>query len=218
MKNQWNVGILLFEDVDVMDYSGPYEVFNLSFRDANQVQEFFESEKELEGKPFNVKTIAQHKQLITADHGLKVMPDFCFDTYNQTFDIVIIPGGPLKAIKSGMNNKEVLNWIVSQHKAGATIASVCTGAFFLAAAGLLTNKKATTNILALDFLENQFSDVEVVRNVRFVDNGDVLTSAGISAGIDMSMYIVERLLGIEAARTATMTMEYPYYESASIKQ
>ncbi|TVX92454.1 DJ-1/PfpI family protein [Paenibacillus agilis] len=217
MKNQWNVGILLFDDVDVMDFGGPYDVFNLTFRDFNKIQESFESEKEIEDKPFIVKTIAQHERLIIADHGMRIMPDFSFDTYQQTFDIVIIPGGPIKAIRNGMRNKELLTWIVTQHKSGATIASACTGAFFLAAAGLLTNKKATTNVLALDILESKFPQIEVIRNTRFVDNGDVLTSAGISAGIDMSMYIVERLLGEEAARTAALTMEYPYYDSALLK-
>jgi transcriptional regulator GlxA family with amidase domain len=120
-------------------------------------------------------------------------------------DIVIVPGGPLKAMQLVQNNEEIIRWIKSYEK--KTIASVCTGAFFLAQAGILNGKKATTNRTALNLLEKNFPDIEVIRGVKYVDEGNVITSAGISAGIQMALHVVGKRLGTETARRTAYTIE-----------
>lgn len=210
IMKSWNVGILLFDHVDILDYSGPYEVFALTVRENHQVQSLLMSKLPIEEKPFRVKTISQNGELITAHNGLKIQPDCSFTSLDQPLDLLIVPGGPMMAIKNGLRNTDMLRWIKTQ-KAGSIVASVCTGALLLAEAGLLSGRQATTNSFALDFLERSYPEVEVVRNVRFVDNGEVLTSAGVSAGIDMSLYIAGKLLGEEAAVRTAATIEYPYY-------
>ncbi|MWC31225.1 DJ-1/PfpI family protein [Paenibacillus sp. MMS18-CY102] len=210
-NKQWQVGILLFDHVDVLDYSGPYEVFSLTVWEAAQVPLLLMNRIAAEDKPFCVKTVSQDGQLVTAHNGLKIQPDYSFHDH-PAFDITIIPGGPLNAVKSGKNNAELLQWIVSQHRCGSWVASICSGAIMLAEAGLLVNKQATTNAFAMDYLAEGYPSTEVVQNVRFVDNGDIFTSAGVSAGIDLSFHMVARLLGQEVARTTSLTIEYPYYE------
>lgn len=205
----WSVGILLYDYVDALDYSGPYEVFSLSVYDARQVRGLIMNRLKPEEKPFVVHTLSQYGTPITAHNGLRVHPAFRLGDHPK-LDLLVIPGGPLAAMKHCLNNTEVLQWIRDQHREGVRLASVCTGALLLAEAGLLAGKRATTNALALDYLEQNYPDVEVMRGVRFVDSGDVMTSAGVAAGIDMALYIVGKRLGEQAARTTAATMEYPY--------
>ncbi|GAA0359692.1 DJ-1/PfpI family protein [Bacillus horti] len=212
MKKQWNVGILLFDHVDVLDYSGPFEVFSLTVREKSQVSELLMNTIKLEDKPFVVKTISETGELVTTHNGLKLLPDYSFQSLGVELDLLIVPGGPLMAIKKGVKNKALLNWIASQQKTGVIVASVCTGALFLAESGILDGYKATTNAFALDYLEEKYRNIEVIRGVRFVDNGNVMTSAGVAAGIDMSLYIVGKLIGEEAAKITSTTIEYPYYK------
>lgn len=212
MEKQRRVGILLFDHVDVLDYSGPFEVFSLTVNDPADVPRMLMNRITKEEKPFVVNTVSQYGQMITAHNGLKIQPDYSFIDHPE-FDIVIIPGGPLSAVKYGMGNTELLQWIVSQHRSGKNVASICSGAILLAEAGLLSNRRATTNWFVLDYLQDNYPDVEVLRNVRYVDSGDVATSAGVSAGIDMSLYMVGKLLGEEAARRTAHTIEYPYLDA-----
>ncbi|MFD2442472.1 DJ-1/PfpI family protein [Bacillus sp. CGMCC 1.16607] len=213
MKNQWNVGIVLFDDVDVLDYSGPFEVFSLTAKDVNEVPELLTQGISVERKPFKVWTISKDGRVVTSNNGLRIIPDFSFENLNQTLDIAIIPGGPMKAIEAGLQDKELLNWISTFSQSSEIIASICSGAILLAEAGVLKNKKATTHPLAFNYLERKYPDIEVLRDVRFVDNGNVLTSGGVSAGIDMSLYIVGKLMGEEVARTTASTIVYPYLNS-----
>ncbi|MDR6120422.1 transcriptional regulator GlxA family with amidase domain [Bacillus sp. SLBN-46] len=210
MKNQWNVGILLFDNVDVLDYSGPFEVFSLTTNSANEVPELLTKGIPAERKPFKVWTISKHGGIVTSNNGLKITPDFSFENISQNLDILIVPGGPFHAIDTCIQDRELINWISTYSQSGRTIASVCSGAILLAEAGILTDKKATTHPFAYDYLEKIYQDIEVVRDVRFVDNGQVLTSGGVSAGIDMSLHLVGKLMGEEAARTTAATLVYPY--------
>ncbi|GIN93900.1 AraC family transcriptional regulator [Siminovitchia terrae] len=203
---QFHVGILLFNEVDAMDFVGPYEVFNLSTYKDSDVQKLFLNQLGLEEKPFIVNTVSEDGKPITVHNGLRVHPDYCFQTAPD-FDIIVVPGGPYRAIKTVSQNKQIMNWISHQSKE-KLILSVCTGAFFLAQAGLLQGKQATTNQTALDLLEKSYPKVEVVRGVKFVDQGNVVTAAGISAGIDMSLHIVGRLLNEEAGIRTAQTIEY----------
>ncbi len=194
MLKQYNIGILIFNEVEVLDFTGPFEVFSIA-RHIGSDQ-----------KAFNVSTIAQRKEMIKARNGLKVYPDYCFDD-TPHFDILIIPGG-YGAEKIEIHNKEVINWIENRMENVDIMASVCTGAFLLAESGLLDGKKATTHWMDIDRLEKEYSKIKVQRDVKFVDEGSIITSGGISAGINMSFHIIQRLLGVEVAKATSRRMEY----------
>ena len=194
MLQKWNIGILLFNEVEVLDFAGPFEVFSIAtYAECNE-------------KPFNVKTVAQTKDLINARNGLKIQPDY--DFYNAPhFDILIIPGGH-GAEEIEIHNSKVINWIKDRMNNVYIMASVCTGAFLLAEAGLLDGKQATTHWMDIDRLEREYSKVIVQRDVKFVDENSIITSGGISAGINMSFYIIKKLLGEEIVNAAAKRMEY----------
>lgn len=189
-----NVGILLFNQVEVLDFAGPFEVFSVSTnKDSNE-------------SLFNVKTVAQTKDYIKARNGLRVKPCLSFDD-NPKFDVLIIPGG-YGADEVEINNKELINWLKDQKSKVGLIASVCTGAFLLGKAGILDNKNATTHWMDIDRLKEYFPKINIKKNIKFIDEGDIITAAGISAGIDMSLYIVKKLAGVEAAKYTARRMEY----------
>lgn len=192
-KRQWRVGIFLFDDVEVLDFAGPFEVFSVTEIENGQ-------------QPFVVETVSEKGNLVIATNGLKVQPDYSFDNVPR-FDILIIPGG-LGAREREMYNDNVINWITNQMKTVQLMTSVCTGALLLAKAGLLNGKMATTHWASLERLKIEFPQVEVQREVKFVDEGNVITSGGISAGINMSFHIVKRLLGSEVAQNTATIMEY----------
>lgn len=196
MLKQRNIGILLFNEVEVLDFAGPFEVFSITaWPESNE-------------KPFVVKTVAQTKEVIVARNGLKILPDYDFNNSPQ-FDILIIPGG-YGAEMIELHNEILLNWIKEKSKDTSIIASVCTGAFLLAEAGLLDGRQATTHWMDVDRLMREYSKIKVKRDVRFIDETTILTSGGISSGINMSLYLVGKLLGEEIARTTAKRMEYEY--------
>lgn len=203
---QFFVGILLFDGVDAMDFIGPYEVFNLSTWKDRDISKLFFNQLEMKEKPFVVSTVSKDGCPITIHNGLKVQPDYSFQTA-PCFDIIVVPGGTYPTVKTVCKNEDIMNWIKLQSE-DKWIISVCTGALLLAEAGLLNGKQATTNQAALDFLEKSYPEVEVMRGVRFVDQGNIVTAAGISAGIDMSLHVVERLIGKEASIRTASTIEY----------
>ena len=194
MIKQWNVGILIFNDVEVLDFAGPFEVFSItSYTECNQ-------------KPFKVNTVAQTKDIIKTCNGLKIQSNY--DFYDAPrFDILIIPGG-YGAEEIEIRNLEVINWIKNNMTNVCIMASVCTGAFLLAEAGLLDGKQATTHWMDIDRLESEYKKVKVQRDVKFVDETPIITSGGISAGINMSFYIIKKLLGEEIATATAKRMEY----------
>ncbi len=191
--NSWSVGILLFDDVEVLDFAGPFEVFSVTARENGT-------------KPFEVSTISQEGQMITARNGLRVQPDYSFKTAPKV-DILIVPGG-YGAREREVHNDTLVNWIAAQMANVQLMTSVCTGAFLLGKAGLLQGKKATTHWASLERLQQEFPEIKVQQGVKFVDEGNIITSGGISAGINMSFHIVKRLLGPEIARQTAKRMEY----------
>lgn len=194
MKKHWNVGILLFNEVEVLDFAGPFEVFSIaSYSNCQQ-------------KPFTVKTVAQTTDLISARNGLKVQPDFDFNN-SPSFDILIIPGG-YGAEEIEIHNEILKNWIKIRAEECDIIASVCTGSFLLAETGLLDGKRATTHWLDIDRLESEYTKIKVQRGVKYVDESNIITSGGISAGINMSFYLLNRLVGKEIAIATAKRMEY----------
>lgn len=192
-SKQWRVGILLFDDVEVLDFAGPFEVFAVTILENGE-------------QPFIVETVSEKGTLISARNGLKVQPDYSFNSM-PPFDILVIPGG-LGARDREINNAKVIKWIASQAQRVQWMTSVCTGALLLAKAGLLNGKKATTHWASLERLKTEFPEVDVRRGVKFVDEGNIVTSGGISAGINMSFHIVKRLLGVGVARETARRMEY----------
>ena len=188
------IGILLFNEVEVMDFAGPFEVFSIT------------ENEEGKGKAFEVHTIARKKELIITRNGLKIQPDYDFHDAPQ-FDILIIPGG-YGAEEIELHNQETIDWIRRSFTQVQLMASVCTGAFLLAEAGLLDGRQATTHWMDIDRLEEHYPKVCVIRDVKFVDAFPIITSGGISAGINMSFYIVKKLLGLRVAKITAKRMEY----------
>ncbi|HGA0509703.1 TPA: DJ-1/PfpI family protein [Bacillus pacificus] len=192
MMNKWSIGIFLFDDVEVLDFAGPFEVFSVTEADVE--------------KPFTVYTVSQNGEMITARNGLKVQPDYSIEDLPPV-DILIIPGGK-GARENEVKNDIIINWVRQQMKEIKLMTSVCTGALLLAKAGLLDGLKATTHWASIQTFKKDFPNVEVVENVKFVDEGHIITSAGISAGINMSFHIVKNLLGVEVAEDTAKSMEY----------
>ncbi len=193
MDRTYRVGILLFDEAEVLDFAGPFEAFSIT--------------KLADGRrPFSVYTIAEHDWLIKARNGLLVQPNYTFlDT--PELDVFIIPGG-YGAKKIEIHNEKLIRFIQETAARTPLTASVCTGAFLLAQAGLLNGKTATTHWLDTEELQHQFPDVHVVTGVRFVDQGSIMTSGGVSSGIHMSLHIVRKLLGEDVAKSAARRMEY----------
>lgn len=190
--NKWSVGIFLFNEVEVLDFAGPFEFFSIT--------------KVHEEKPFTVYTVSQNGEMITARNGLKVKPDYSIEDLPPV-DILIIPGGK-GARENEVKNDIVINWVRQQMKEVKLMTSVCTGALLLAKAGLLEGLKATTHWASIQTFKKDFPNVEVMENVKFVDEGHIITSAGISAGINISFHIVKNLLGVEIAEETAKNMEY----------
>lgn len=195
----FNVGIFLFPEIEVLDFAGPYEVFTTATRVA--------ARQHIMLPPvFNVFAIAENLDPVRARAGLNFVPDFQLGTH-PSLDVLIVPGG---VVTVEMEKPQVQNWIFNTAGSTAITASVCTGAFLLAKAGVLTTQKVTTHWEDQQDLKNMFPNLDVVNNVRWVDEGAIVTSAGISAGIDMSLHLVARLGGIQLAELTAKQMEFEW--------
>ena len=186
-----NVAIFVHERVQLLDFTGPGEVFS----DAHGSK----------GHLFNVYTVAATENEITSQGFLKVRPQYSIKNAPAP-DILVIPGGDTNI---PLANKEVVEWVSKVGKSAKYMMSVCTGVLLLAEAGILDGKKATTHYCCLDNLE-KYSKVTVLRGVRYIDNGTVLTTEGISAGIDGALYLVQKIGGKEAALGTAKYMMYDW--------
>jgi transcriptional regulator GlxA family with amidase domain len=193
------VGIFVFEDAEVLDFAGPYEVFTTAARVQARLSP-------AAGPVFTVYTIAQSRETVRARAGLNVVPDHDFSAH-PNIDMLLVPGG---VVTEEMEKPPVIEWIGKCSAQAAITASVCTGSFLLAKAGLLDGKRATTHWEDLGELESMFPSVSVVRGPRWVDEGAIVTSAGISAGIDMSLHLVERLAGRALAEKTARQMDFDW--------
>jgi transcriptional regulator GlxA family with amidase domain len=196
-----NVGIFIFENVEVLDFAGPYEVFTTASR---------VSQRNSQPESFTVFTISKAGATIQARAGLRVYPDYHFGNH-PPIDLLIIPGG---VVTKELDEPEVIQWIQAITAQSQLTASVCTGAFLLAQAGLLEGKSATTHWEDVADLRGMFGSIEVVEGQRWVDEGVVITSAGISAGIDMSLHLVDRLAGRDLALKTARQMEFDWTENS----
>lgn len=193
------ISILVFDEVEALDLGGPYEVFTTASRMHQRLYPGATA-------PFGVQCVARSMAPVRARAGLRVLPDADFATA-VTPDVLIVPGGVVDAAAACQSTRA---W-VAQASGGAQItASVCTGAFILAAAGVLTEGPATTHWEDIADLRAQFPALDVRENVRWVDRGALVTSAGISAGIDMSLHLVTRLVGAALSKRTARQMDTPW--------
>jgi transcriptional regulator GlxA family with amidase domain len=193
------VGIYLFDNVEVLDFSGPFEVFTT----ASRVKAKISPDSE---KPFNVITLALSGKPITTRGGLVVAPQYDL-TSHPLLDVTIIPGG---VVTAELEKVEVIEWVRAVDKITEITASVCTGAFILAQAGLLDDLSVTTHWEDQTDLQFMYPRTGVLRGKRWVDNGHIVTSAGISAGIGMSLHLVSRLEGLDLAKRTAHQMEFDW--------
>lgn len=189
-----NVAILIFDEVEVLDFCGPFEVFSVAGRRSGL-------------NPFHVYTVAQELRSVVARNNLSVNPAHTFSDCPAP-DILLVPGG--YGTRREMENETMLGWIRERAAGAELVLSVCTGALLLARAGLLEGLSATTHHGALELLKTAAPKTDVLESERIVDNGRVVLSAGISAGIDMSLYVVGRLLGEHEAEETARYMEYDW--------
>ena len=186
------MAILVFDDVEVLDFAGPFEVFSVT--------------DELRSREaFSVCTVAPRPGPIRARNGLKVVPEFTLENCPPPH-ILVVPGG--QGTRALLGDGVILKWIHEQSRTAEVTMSVCTGSLLLGKAGLLDGLRVTTHHLVLDLLREVAPRANVDPGARFHDNGRILTSAGVSAGIDCSLHLVGRLLGEAAAAETASHMEY----------
>lgn len=202
--DKWQVGILIFDNVEVLDFAGPFEVFS-----RTRLTPGLDSRRSEESAPFRVFTVAKTGAPVATTGGLRVIPDYSFADA-APIDLLVVPGG--LGTRALLNDPETLDWIRRVAAGTRKLTSVCTGSLLLAKAGLLAGRRATTHWGALDLLESLNEGVKVERDLRVVDDG-VITSAGVASGIDMAFYIVETLFGREVADETARFIEYRRVDS-----
>ena len=194
-----NVGILIFDEVEVLDFAGPFEVFS-----RTRLLKGAESRRSNDSAPFNPFTVSIDTKPLTATGGLKIIADYTFNNFPK-IDILIIPGG--FGTRTLLNNESLLKWIKAVSDKANITASVCTGSLLLAKAGLLEGKRATTHWGAIEALKSISKDIQVITERRVV-NDEIITSAGVSSGIDMAFMIVENLYGEQVASDTSKYIEF----------
>ena len=190
------VGILIFDDVEVLDFAGPFEVF----ASARPIDNGSGLER-----LFRPLIVAEEQRMITCRGGLLVQPHHTIGDH-PPLDVIVIPGG--QGTRRERLNATVLDWIVAQDQRTEVTTSVCTGAFLLAERGLLDGLRATTHWASIAWMREHYPSVRMVDDQRFVDEGHIVTSAGVSAGIDMALHVVARLDGEATAAATARSMEY----------
>jgi transcriptional regulator GlxA family with amidase domain len=199
------VGILLFDDIEVLDFAGPFEVFS-----RTRLVPGADSRRTDDSAPFDTFTVARTRDVVTAIGGLRVVPDYAW-THAPLIDILVVPGG--FGTRALMQDAPTIDWIREVAASASKVTSVCTGALLLAKAGLLNGRRATTHWAGLDLLASIDPTIQVERGLRVVSDV-VVTSAGVSAGIDMAFSIVETLCGRAVADETAHYIEYPRAVSA----
>lgn len=189
---KYSVGIFLFDEVEVLDFAGPFEVFSVTAQLNNY-------------EPFSVFTVSENGDEIKAVNGLYVIPDFSFDDHPD-IDILVIPGGD--GTKELIDRPEIIDWINQVNDQNEITMSVCSGARLMAKAGLLDGLDSTTHHDVIKDVANITPETNILEGKRFVDEGKIMTSGGITAGIDLSFHVVEKLFGKGMANETAIYMEY----------
>ena len=201
MTHQRTVGILIFDEVEVLDFCGPFEVFSSAYLPDGA------GEDEEARRLFDVRVVAEQPRIVSARGGLRVEPHHGIDDC-PPLDVLLVPGG--FGTRALMDNRRVLDWIAAQNGRVETMTSVCTGAFLLGRAGILDGFRATTHWESISRMRSLFPAVSVLDDLRVVDEGRIVTSAGVSAGIDMALHLVGRWHGSEVAEATARDMEYDW--------
>ncbi|WP_323001940.1 DJ-1/PfpI family protein [Denitromonas sp.] len=196
------VGLYLYDDVEVLDFAGPFEVFSTASRVALRRRPDAPA-------PFRVVTVARDKGPVRARAGLPVLPEATLADH-PPLDVLIVPGG---AEQDERGEPALMAWLRAQAAQVEVLASVCTGAFLLAGAGLLDGRRVTTHWEDVAELASGFPALRVVDTGRWIDDGDIFTSAGIAAGIDMSLHLVARLADAKLAMATARQMDYHWQDS-----
>lgn len=197
-----SVGILIFNDVEVLDFCGPFEVFASALRTGDEER----SERRL----YNAYTVAEKGDVVVCWGGLLVKPHYTLRDHPH-FDVLVIPGG--FGVENERENPAVLSWLRTQMTTADVTTSVCTGSLLLGAIGALDGKQATTHWGAIDTMRERHPAINTIDDRRVIDEGAIVTSAGVSAGIDMALYMLARLNGIDVARDTARGMEYSWNEA-----
>ena len=187
-----NIGIYIYDQAEVLDFSGPFEVFSVANHLANL--------------GWNIWLVAEEKSLVEARGVFQVKPHYSIQNVPE-LDVLIVVGG---VHSEELRKTEVINWIRKTAEKTQITASVCTGAFLLAEAGLLDGLEVTTHWEDIPDLQRNYPNLQVRKGIRWIDQGKLFTAAGISAGIDMSLELVARLAGVELAESTTRQMEYAW--------
>ena len=185
-----NLAIFIFEGVQIIDYTGPFEVLGQAHDGCKPL--------------FNIYTVAEKAEPITTAMGMTVVPKYSFADMPKT-DVLVLPGG---GVRPHLENAKVIKWVQDTSANAEYVMSVCNGAFFLGKAGLLDGLSATTFYGLVDQLKVLAPKAHVVTNQRFVDNGKIITTAGLSSGIDGALHLIEKIAGRGRAQEVALNLEY----------
>jgi len=185
-----SIGILLFEDAEELDWAGPWEVFSMAVMDLPEASVF---------------TIAERAEPVRCAKGLRVLPDHSFQDAPE-FDVVLVPGG--QGTRRQVDNPVLLEWLRKSAERCRWVTSVCTGSLLLHGAGLTKGRRITTHWGYVGELRERAGEAEVLEKVRYVRDGNLVTAAGVSAGIDMSLWLVGQIWDVARARRTQRMMEY----------
>ncbi len=189
-----NIGIYIYDNAEVLDFSGPFEVFTTATRICTDEE------------PFHVFMIGETGKMVTARAGYQVRPNYGFDDHPPIDVLIVVGGFHYEEIKK----VNILDWITKQADQARFVASVCSGTWLLAEAGVVTNQNVTTHWEDISILQQSYPGLNVQENVRWIDEGKIITSAGISAGIDMSLHLVGKFHSSRLAEKTARQMEYKW--------
>lgn len=191
------VAILIFDQVELLDFAGPYQVFSsVKHPDTNE-------------RLMNVFTVAESADPLECSKGLRVIPDYALESC-PPFDMILVPGG--MGTRTAVHRQPLIDWIAERSRDIELTTSVCTGSFLLAQAGLLDGKPATTHYASIERMRETYSTIDVREQTRWTEDGNILTSAGVSAGIDMALYVLQRLYGKPVADATATSIEYEHWQ------
>jgi transcriptional regulator GlxA family with amidase domain len=185
-----NIGVLLFDDAEELDFVGPWEVFAFAAK--------------LNGRGDRVLGVAEALRPLRCAKGLKVFPDVTF-VDAPPFDVIVVPGG--QGTRREVGNRVLIDWLRRAGESASWVTSVCTGALLLHEAGLARGKRVTTHFSFIETLRER-GEITVLENVRYVRDGNLVTAAGVSAGIDMALWLVGQRDGVVQARNVQRAIEY----------
>lgn len=193
-----NVGVLLFPQVELLDFAGPFEVFSAA-RTSSETRE----------RLMDVFTVAETTSPLRCNNPVTVVPDYALEECPH-MDVVVVPGGI--GTRSAVDRQGLVDWIARRAEAAEVTTSVCTGSFLLAKAGVLDGRSATTHWASIERMRRDFPALAVEESVRWVDAWPVVSSAGVSAGIDMALHVLSRLYDDEVARATARGIEYDHWK------